>query len=203
MVHTWRVAHYAEDSIGISFGDIENILLRGQSEAAWVSQFIIDDRLEHAHTEVNGKDTTWWVFEGSLSERATIGEEEGVVLLRQYHGVGSLQGITIEILNHRSDFNAITFSGNGLTKNGLMSLVCDEWGSLGIEDESGRLAASCESNIHLAFLHLINITIGWDSEEVAILILSRTVERHCDLEELFEICRLSGNHFKCAFLIYF
>ena len=109
------MADDAEDSIGIGFGDIEDVLLRGESEAAWVSQFIIDDRLEHAHTEINSKDTTGGVFEGSLSERATIGEEEGVVLLRQYHGVGSFQGITIEILDHWSDLNAITFSGNGLT----------------------------------------------------------------------------------------
>ena len=75
------MAHYTEDSVGISFGDIENILLRRQSEAAWVCQFIIDDRLEHAHTEVDSKDTTAWVFEGCFAERTTIGEEEGVVLL--------------------------------------------------------------------------------------------------------------------------
>ena len=65
------------------------------------------------------------------------------------------------------------------------------------------MPTSCESDIHLAFLYLINITVSGDSEEVAILILSGAVERHCDLEELFEICRLSGNHFKRAFLIYF
>ena len=164
VVHTWRVAHYAEDSICISFGDIENILLRGQSEAAWVCQFIIDDRLEHADTEVNSKDTTWWVFEGCLSERATIGEEESVVLLGQYHGIGSLQSIAIEILDHWSDLNAITFSSNGLTEDCLMSLVSDEWGALGIEYKTSRLPTSRESDIHLTFLHLVDITISRDSE---------------------------------------
>ncbi len=41
-----------------------------------------------------------------------------------------------------------------------MSLIGDEGRALSIEDETGRLAASSESHIHLSFLDLVHVTIG-------------------------------------------
>ena len=41
-----------------------------------------------------------------------------------------------------------------------MSLVGDEGRTLSIEDETGGLAASSESHIHLSFLDLVHVTVG-------------------------------------------
>lgn len=56
-----------------------------------------------------------------------------------------------------------------------MSLVSNERGALSIEDEACRLSTSRECNIHLTFLDLVNVTIGRDSEKIAILILCGAV----------------------------
>ena len=76
-----------------------------------------------------------------------------------------------------------------------MGLVGNEGGSLGVKNEASRLPASRESHIHLSLLHLVDVSIGRHCEEVAILILSGTVEGNCHLEEFLKVCWLSSYHF--------
>lgn len=56
-----------------------------------------------------------------------------------------------------------------------------------VKDKSGGLATSRESNLHLAFIDLVYITVGGDSEEIAFRVFSGAVERDSELEKFFEI----------------
>lgn len=76
-----------------------------------------------------------------------------------------------------------------------MSLISDKRRALSVKDETSWLTAGSESNVHLTLLYLVDIAICRNGEQVAILILSGAVQWDCDLEEFFEVSRLSRNHF--------
>jgi hypothetical protein len=74
--------------------------------------------------------------------------------------------MSIKVFDDWSDFNSIV--SYGLRENCLVSLVCNEGGSVLIEYKTSGLTTSREGDFHLAFIHLIDVTICGDSEEVAL-----------------------------------
>ena len=63
----------------------------------------------------------------------------------------------IEVFDHWSNFNSVV--SYGLRENCLVSLVSNEGGPVLIEYKSSGLATSREGNFHLAFIHLIDVTV--------------------------------------------
>ena len=74
--------------------------------------------------------------------------------------------MSIEVLKHWGDLDSVF--GNGLRKYGLVSLISDEGGAVLIEHKSSWLTTSRESNLHLAFVNLVDITVSRDCEEIAL-----------------------------------
>ena len=59
-----------------------------------------------------------------------------------------------------------------------MAQISNEGRALAVEYKAGRLTSSREGGLHLSLLsHLVDVTIGGDSEEVAVGVLGRGVER--------------------------
>ena len=70
-----------------------------------------------------------------------------------------------------------------------MSLISNERRALLVEHNSSWLSAGGELNLHGSFLvHLENVAIGGDAEQIALSVLGWTVQRHGQLVDAFVVC---------------
>ena len=137
-------------------------------------QGTIGDGFEHANAQVDGKDRTCGVLKICFAKGPAISEEKCVVFLRENHGVGALEVVSIEVFDDGCYFYAEV--RHGLTKNRLMSHIGNERRTLLVKDKSRGLTAGGEGDLHGAFArHLVHISIGAHSEKVALAVLSRAV----------------------------
>lgn len=100
--------------------------------------------------------------------------------------------MAIKVFNHWGNLNSIV--GNGLGQNSLVGLVSDERTAVLVKHETSWLSASRECNLHLSLVHLVNISVCADSEEVTLGVLGGAVERHGQLEKFFKVSRRSVCH---------
>jgi len=105
--HSRSVDDNTEDAVLERFSNVKDGLLIVHGETGGVGEATIDDRLEHGNTKINHEETSGGVFERALSKRTRVGEEKGVVLFGEEHGVGSLKSASIKILDNRDDFNSV------------------------------------------------------------------------------------------------
>ena len=186
VINAGVVAYDPKNAVHSRLGHINHALVVGESQAARVRQLAVNNGLQHANAQIDGEDRTGRRLNGSFAERSTVRKVERVVLLRENHGVRSLERLAVEVLDDRLDLDALV--DNRLTEDGLVRLISDEGRALVVEDEAGGLTAGREGDLHLAFgSHVVDVAVGRDEVEVAFLVLGRAEERHGELEELLVV----------------
>jgi len=165
-----RVDDDSEDTVLERFSNVKNALIGVHGEAGGMSEASVDDGLEHGDVEVDHEKTALRVLERALTKGSRIGEEKGVSLFREEHGVGSLKCTSIKILDNGNNLDSVV--SNSLRQDSLMTQISNERGTLAVEHKAGGLTSSREGSLHLSLLsHLVDITVGGDGEEVTIGVL--------------------------------
>ena len=101
------VAHDSQNSVLPSLRNVDNILVDVHGYSGWVRQLTVDDWLEHANSQIDGKNTSARRFDRSLAEWSTIGKEKAVILFGKEERVWTLKRLAIEILDNWSDLNSL------------------------------------------------------------------------------------------------
>ena len=67
VIDTRRVQHYSQNSVFQCLGHVEDVFGFVEGETAWVGKLAVDDRFQHAYSEVDCKNAASWVLNAALT----------------------------------------------------------------------------------------------------------------------------------------